>query len=302
MPTIDISTLPAPEIVEQKDYDTILAEMLADLQSRDPELDINVTDPSYRTLEVSAYREFLLRQEFNDRARAMLLAFASGSDMDHIGVTYYQLERLVITPGDPSAVPPVDPVYESDEAYLERLLLSEQGQSVAGPVGSYKFLSMSADGQVKDTKPLAHTPNPGDITIVILSHTGDGTADQALQDIVDAALSDEDVRPMNDTPIVQSATILDYTINATLALFPGADEATTLQSANDSAQSFVDSQHMIGRTITLDGVLGALRVSGVSKVTLNNTVGTDITAEKAVSDTEAAYCSGITIAMGGYDE
>ena len=36
MATIDFSSIPAPEIIETLDYESILAAMLADLQARDP--------------------------------------------------------------------------------------------------------------------------------------------------------------------------------------------------------------------------------------------------------------------------
>ena len=44
--TLDLSLLPPPEVVEQLDYEAILAEMLADLRARDPVFDALVdSDP-----------------------------------------------------------------------------------------------------------------------------------------------------------------------------------------------------------------------------------------------------------------
>lgn len=300
--TIDISKLPAPEVIQQVSYEDIFEAMLTDFQARNPELEISQADPVYKILEIAAYHVMLVHQNFNDRAKSLMLAYSSESDLDHLGVTYYQLQRLTITPGDATAVPPIDPVYESDSAYLNRILLSEQGQSTAGPKSAYVFHAMSADGQVKDAKALAHTPNPGDVTIAVLSHTGDGTTDQAVLDIITAALSDEDIRPLNDTPIVQSATIVTYTINASLTLFIGSDANTILQSAQNALSQFVADQHRIGRDITLDGLYKALRVVGVAKVVLNNTVGTDLIAELVTAPDEAPYCSGVTVNVGGYSE
>src|SRR5690606_1403888 len=77
--TLDLSLLPAPDVVEALDFETIFAAMLADLQARDPTFDALVeSDPAYKVLQVSSFRELLLRQRVNDAARERMLAFASG--------------------------------------------------------------------------------------------------------------------------------------------------------------------------------------------------------------------------------
>ena len=71
---IDLSTLPAPHVVEPIDYQTILSAMIADLQARDPAFTALVeSDPAWKIIEVCAYREMLLRQRVNDAARAVIL-------------------------------------------------------------------------------------------------------------------------------------------------------------------------------------------------------------------------------------
>ena len=43
------------------------------------------SDPAWTILEVAAYRELLLRQRINDASRAVMLAFATGADLEHLG-------------------------------------------------------------------------------------------------------------------------------------------------------------------------------------------------------------------------
>src|SRR4051812_7915937 len=95
---IDLSKLPAPEFVETLDYEAILSAMLDDFRARYPNYtNVLKSDPAYKVLEVAAYRELLLRHRINQEGRALLVAFAMGSDLDHIGMTYYEgEERLVI--------------------------------------------------------------------------------------------------------------------------------------------------------------------------------------------------------------
>jgi phage-related baseplate assembly protein len=86
---IDLSQLPAPNIVEPLSAETIFQAMLTDLQARDPSFTGLVeSDPAYKILEVCAFRELLLRQRVNDAARGVMLAFALGTELDHIGALF----------------------------------------------------------------------------------------------------------------------------------------------------------------------------------------------------------------------
>lgn len=92
---IDLSKLPAPKIVEELSFEEILAAMRADFEGRCPGWTAAAleSDPANKILEVAAYRELLLRQRINEAARACMLAFASGSDLDHLSA-FYAVSRL----------------------------------------------------------------------------------------------------------------------------------------------------------------------------------------------------------------
>ena len=166
---IDLSQLPPPEIIEQVSYETILEEMVADLQARDSTFDALVeSDPGFKILEVAAYREFLLRQQFNERARGALIAYARSGDLENLAA-FFGVERLVIDPGDPDAVPPIEPTYETDENLRRRTQLALEGFSTAGPQGAYIFHSLSIAG-VKDVSVVS--PVPGDVEVTVLSTDG----------------------------------------------------------------------------------------------------------------------------------
>jgi len=80
---VDLSRLPMPEVIEQIDYEALLVAMRAELQARLPGFDAWLeSDPTVKLLEVAAYREMLLRQQFNDRARSVMLAYALGAHAD----------------------------------------------------------------------------------------------------------------------------------------------------------------------------------------------------------------------------
>ncbi|RFA31331.1 hypothetical protein CAI21_01505 [Alkalilimnicola ehrlichii] len=295
--SIDLSQLPAPEIVEQLDYEDILAQRKSAFLSRHPQAaDVlnRESEPATRLLEESAYREMILRQEFNDRARLLLLAYSQGSTLDHLGVTFHRTPRLVIDAGDPDANPPIPPTYESDAAYIERILMAGDSYSTAGARPAYVYHARSASGQVKDAS--CTRPNGGEILITVLSHDGNGVPSQELLDIVHARVNDEDLRPLNDKVETRPAIVTEYTTRARLVLFEGADEPTVKAAARQRVEQFVRRMHVLGRDLVRDALLARLYVEGVKRVELESP------AEDIHCDlTQAAYCAAIELEVGHDD-
>lgn len=299
---IDLSQLPAPKIVETLDYEAILVERKAYYLSLFPideqdsvarQLALE-SDPVVKLLQENAYREVVLRQRVNEAAKAVMLAFANDGDLDQLAANY-NVERLVIDAGNPDAVPPVAPTLESNTNLRLRAQRAFEGLSVAGPTGAYVFHALSADGRVADAT--AISPRPCVAVVTVLSQIGTGEASQALLDIVEAALSAEDVRPVGDRLTVQSATIVDYAIDATLYLYPGPEQEPILEAAQARAEAYVAEQRRLGRDIRLSAVYAALHVEGVQRVEL-----TSPTADVVLDETQASHCTGITLRNGGTDD
>ncbi|WP_178860846.1 baseplate assembly protein [Thiomicrorhabdus cannonii] len=292
---VDLSKLPAPSVVETLSFEQVFAEMLADLQARSDTFTALVeSDPVYKVLEVAAYRELLIRQRVNEAARSVMLAYALGNDLDNLGALF-GVSRLVIDAGDETATPPVLPTYEADADFRYRIQLSLEGYSTAGPEGAYVFHALSADGAVLDAS--ATSPSPGEVVVTVLSRTGDGTADQALLDTVNAVLSAEDVRPLTDSVTVQSATIVNYTIEATLHFYAGPGSDEVLAQAQAAVETYAANQHRLGLDVTLSGIYAALHQPGVQRVDLTQPV-----ANIVVDRQSATYCTAITLTDGGLDE
>jgi phage-related baseplate assembly protein len=295
--TIDLSQLPAPTVVEEIDFEQILSERKAELLARFPdaaaELDLE-SSPLTKLLEESAYREILLRQRVNEAAMAVMLAYSGGSDLDQL-VANFEVQRLTIAPGDPDAVPPVPPTLESDRDLRLRAQRAFEGLSVAGPRAAYVFHAVSADGRVADAT--AISPNPCEALVTVLAREGDGTAPQDLLDAVEAALSAEDIRPVGDRLTVQSATVVPYTIDATLYLYPGPEAEPIRAAAESQLQAYVSTQRRLGRDIRRSAIFAALHVEGVQRVEL-----TEPAADVVLDATQAAHCTATTVSVGGTDE
>ena len=289
---IDLSTVPAPSVVEALSYETILAAMLADLQARDTAFTALVeSDPAYKILEVAAYRELLIRQRVNDGARAVMLAYATGSDLENLSALF-GVTRKTLDDGDATALPPIPPTFETDAALRYRTQLALEGLSTAGPIGAYQFHALSVDG-VKDAG-IQGPPDtdPGEVLVTILSATGSGTAGAPLIAAVDAALNAEDVRPLTDQVTVQSATIVSYEVIATLYIPTGPDPTAVQTAALASVQAYVESRHRVGLDVRLSGLYAALHVGGVERVTLS---APGIVADLVTTAVQAPYCTDITL-------
>lgn len=293
---VNLSQLPVPDVVEQIDFETILTDILADFIARMAAAGVTYTalvesDPLYKLAEAAAYREVLVRQRANESAKAVMLALAVGADLDQLGANV-NVQRLLIDEGDPNAVPPVPPTYESDEDFRARIQLSFEGYTTAGSEGSYVFHALSADGDVKDIS--AISPTPGVVEVYVLSRSGNGTALPALVAKVNAVLNAEDIRPMTDQVIVASAEIVPFTIEAVLTMYPGPDPEVVRQAALDKLAEYISKVQRIGYDVTRAGIIGALVQPGVQNVALISPA-----ADVVIGDSQAPYCSDIDVTNAG---
>ncbi len=297
MSTIDLSQLPAPAVVETLDYEAILAERRAyfvSLYPADQQDAVRATlalesEPITKLLQENAYRELVWRQRVNDAARSVMLAFAEGADLEHLAALF-GLERLTISAADEEAG--TDAVMENDPDLRERTQLAPQGISVAGPRAAYISLARAVDGRVLDVS--VTRPQPGDVLISILTREGDGTADEELCRAVLAALSDEIVRPLNDTVLTASAQIVRYRIAAKLVTFRDFDAAVVLAAARKRLNAYLAATRRIGREVAQSGIYAALHVEGVERVELLLPV-----ANLPIGPTQAPYCTDVHIEPGG---
>lgn len=302
MPTIDLSQLPAPDVVETLDFETILAERKATLVSLYPEEQQDAvartlaleSEPLVKYLEENAYREVIWRQRVNDAAKGCTLAYASNNDLD-VMAGNNNTGRQIVTPADNSTIPPTPAVMESDTDLRLRAQQAYEGLSVAGPVGAYEYHGRSADGRVADISVVS--PSPACVTITVLSREDDGTASDELLTIVEKALNAEEVRPVGDRMTVQSAEIVPYQIDATLYFYPGPEAAPIRQAAEEKLKAYISAQQRLGRDIRQSAIYAALHVEGVQRVELAAPL-----ADIVLSKYQASCCTEYRIADGGADE
>lgn len=277
---IDLSRLPAPQVVEALDYETILAAMVADFQERSPDYGALVeSDPAMKVLESAAYREFLLRQRVNDAARARMLAFASGGDLEHIGSTF-NVKRLE---------------GESDTRLRRRIQLVHESYTAAGTAGAYTWHTLTAAPEVGDAT--VSSPGPGRVEVNVIGEGVTARLDKATLDKVRARLNQDDVRPLTDLLTVRHATLVPYDVRAKLWLYEGPDARLIKSRAEAAVREYAESTRRIGYDVTVSGLYAALHVAGVQNVGLVSPTETLVLDQRA-----CAVLGGVNLEVVGRDE
>lgn len=278
MATIDFSSIPDPEIIEPLDFETILAEMIADLQARDPSYtEILESDPGVKILEVAAARELILRQRINDALQATLLRYAGGADLDNLAA-FYGVTRLTA---------------ETDAALRARVIERVMGSSTAGGAAWYRYQALTASPDVRDAA--VSSPASGQVQISVLSKLGDGTASPALLTAVSNVVQSDSVRVITDTVTVVGATITTVPVTAQVYLYPDTpiDVFNQLQA---NLQTAFTAASGLGWDVTRTWLIAQLHPAGVQRVVL-----TAPAADVICGPSAAPALGAITLTMAGRD-
>ena len=289
--SVDLSRLDPPTIVEQVDFETIFARLVAKVQAVLPSFDATIdSDPAVKVLQVAAYEQLLQRQDFNERLVGRLVAYATGATLDHIGAAI-GVGRLIVTPE--SDVTGAAAILEADDDFRQRIVLGPEGFAAAGPELAYVKHAKDASGLVLDAS--ASSPAPGEVEVAILAREGDGTASPDLLAQVRARVTDRAVRPLGDLVTVISARQRPFGVSARVFTFAGPDAAIVVQESRAKLDSYLAASRRLGRDITMSGLYAAMTVEGVQRVEITAPSG-DIVCELS----EAALCTAIDLGHGGY--
>lgn len=258
---IDLSALPLPDAVEVLDYEVILAERKDVLIALAPWLAEVLgleSEPVTKLIEEGSFRELIWRARANDSVRSVMLALATGADLDGL-VALLGVARETVIEADPDASPPVAAVYEDDASLRRRAQLSWEGMTVAGTVGAYTFHALSADGRVRDVA--VTSPRPGAVLVTILSHEETGEPSAELVEVLDSVL--QDIRPLCDSVTVAGPDFIDFAVSAELHLASGPGAEVVHQAAVEAVTAYVLDELAVGRIVRLGGLLARLYQPGV---------------------------------------
>ena len=261
----DLASLPTPAVIETLSFETIFTELQGEFQSRYPDYSaLLASDPAVKLLEVAAYREVLLRNRINAAAKASLLAFATGSDLDHLAA-FYGVTRLMA---------------ETDEALRLRTRQRIIGFANAGGAAHYRYWALSASPEVADVE--VDSPEPGRVRISVLAKGEEQTVSNAVLDAVRAVVLRDDIRVLTDTVEVVPAELMPVAVYARLWLYPDAP-LETLAAIQAVFASTLAACAGLGWDLTRSWIVGQLQRAGVHKVELlSPTTDIRVAANQAV--------------------
>ena len=299
---VDLSKLDAPKVLEDLDFESLLADRKAEFIALFPQderafwqarLSLE-SEPIAKLLQEVVYLQLMERNRINNAAKATMLAYASGSDLDVIAANY-NVKRQVIQEANNNVTPKIPEILEDDTSLRLRTQLAFEGLSVAGPRSAYIFHALSAHPDVADVSVVS--PQPANVTVTILSRNGQGEADENILNVVRAKLNDDDIRPIGDRVIVQSAVIQSYEIRAKLHLYRGPEYEPIKAAALKKLTAYTKEKHRLGRDISLSGIYAALHLEGVQRVELISP-----TADIVLPSTKSAYCTAINLEIVTSDD
>ena len=299
---VDLSKLDAPKVLEDLDFESLLADRKTEFIALFPQderafwqvrLSLE-SEPITKLLQEVVYLQLMERNRINNAAKATMLAYASGSDLDVIAANY-NVKRQVIQEANNNVTPQIPEILEDDTSLRLRTQLAFEGLSVAGPRSAYIFHALSAHPDVADVS--VASPQPANVTVTILSRNGQGEADESLLNVVRAKLNDDDIRPIGDRVIVQSAVIQSYEIRAKLHLYRGPEYEPIKAAALKKLTAYTKEKHRLGRDISLSGIYAALHLEGVQRVELISP-----TADIVLPSSKSAYCTAINLEIVTSDD
>jgi len=307
---INLQGLPPPNLIKPIAPEVELAEIRAEFAAKFPqnhpihEALALESEPVNKILEVLAYRYSLKVSEINRTARSLMLAYANGADLDHIGVTYYRVQRKVLQFENLTTNPVTPEILEDDTAYRDRLALSVEAETKAGSAGAYLFHALSASSEVFNAT--VHSPAPTEVDIYLSGQIdGDvleqanktvGVSQAAINDVA-ATLTADDVRPLTDLVRVHGATAKAYQIEAVIYIKAGISPQLILDQGLAALRAYLRSEFKPGRRIATSRIIGALDVNGVSRIELVNPA-----SDVLVNISQVAHCTSFDIKAVSSDD
>lgn len=278
----ELASLATPQVIDEIDYEAELAALKADLVVRHPDAAdvINLlTEPLTKLLEAYAYRVTLISQRINEAARANLVAYATGSDLDHLAA-FYGVARLA---------------GELDPALRIRAIEAVRGRATAGSPYWYRLHALSASTDVKDAAAYQQDETDPRVYVSVLSLSNGGLADQALLDTVAAVVASDPVRPLSDRVEVHAATITDVTVTADIWLYPDTS-AEIFNGLSNALQTAFDNAMGLDWNLTRSWITAQCHVAGVQRVEI-----TAPAADVVVDFKSAVRLVAVNLTLAGVD-
>lgn len=269
MAEIDLTRLPAPKVIEELDFETIFERKknaLLELVPSSVRETIAATlslesEPLTIDLQQQAYQEMILRQRINQATASTLLAFAQGSDLDHLAAAK-GIARKMVRSADPDALPPIEALYETDDDLRRRVQLYPEKLAAAGPRAAYEAHALDAHSKIIDARAIREVAG----TVCVFIKAADGVPSDEILQAAQDYLSAETRRPLCDTVKVKAGRPKAVRIAARIRYESGPDLTLVKDKQLDDLKKMLTKNSRLGASVALSKIIGALDTDGVRKI------------------------------------
>lgn len=187
---------------------------------------------------------------------------------------------------------------ETDDALRIRIELAPAAFSTAGPVDAYKFHALSASPAIIDVGVPDPPVTPG--TVQVFPLMADGTTTPApILALVAAALNSEKIRPLTDTVVVLSPTIVNFDIEVNIVAYTNAD-TVLLQQAIEAALN--DYKALKSARLGQDIILSQIAAKCVIESETYDVTVVEPATDLIIDEMEVAICGTITVNITGSND
>lgn len=181
---------------------------------------------------------------------------------------------------------------EDDEGLRNRIRLAPGSFSNAGSRGAYVYWTYTAHPSIIDVA--VTSPTPGTVNVYPLVEGGITTPAPVINAVI-AALTDEKVRPLTDTVVVQSPTAVNYAITANIVVLSSYDSSEVQDAVEAALTEFVEEKRLkLGRDVMQSQVIGVIMsVEGVYTAALSGW------SDQVITATQFPKNTGITVNVTG---
>jgi phage-related baseplate assembly protein len=252
---IDFARLPPPDVIETIVYEDLFQRYKDEVLAKNPKLAAALAltqSPTNVVLGAEAYGEMLVRARVNAAARAVMLAFAKGADLDNLAA-FFGVERAI---------------GETDDSLRRRAQLAPEAFTTAGSEGAYIFQALSADPAVIRDATAVKVDDKGRVRICVMANGTNPVPTTATILKVRDRLNSKGIKPLTDVISVVPVKVLKQQIVANVSLYPGPDSGLVMNDIGIALNKVRANVSLIGRDLTRSAIISALNQEGVQSVEL----------------------------------
>lgn len=181
---------------------------------------------------------------------------------------------------------------ETDDELRERMRISLDSYSTAGPQGAYEYAVKSVSSDIIDV--FTTSPDEGEVDIYFLMTGGEIPSEELIADVKEA-LDDEKIRPLTDKVNVYAPYVTGHNIK--LTYYINAEDESIAKDIDTAVRGAVDEyvlwqKSKIGRDINPSKLTAMIIGAGAKRVEITTPVYTEIDSNRIAVALETEIISG----------